>query len=153
MSKTSDIKTALLADLAAITQANGYNVTVSEALDEPKDISDARNYGVYLVPGPGGTSEPETFSEQYAVGAQEFVAQLIVMGVSDPNNQMDLFTDDVRNAVENTSSNLAGALSGQVVWAAATEWTEVLTSEELSQGVYFREVTIQVRYAYQRGAL
>lgn len=149
MAITRQIKNAMVADLESITAGNGYNFTVAEVGVEPKPAPEVTKPAVFILPGEGGSSELAQLTNAAGLASQTYTLQLVVDSAQ-PNEDMDNFLDDVRNAIERSSSNV-NAVSG-VEMAAVTGWSEIVTDPGVSQNTYFREATVEVRYLYTRGA-
>lgn len=149
MAITRQIKDAMVADLESITAGNGYNFTVAEVGVEPKPAPEVTKPAVFILPGEGGSSELAQLTNAAGIASQTYTLQLVVDSAQ-PNEDMDNFLDDVRNAIERSSSNV-NAVSG-VEMAAVTGWSEIVTDPGISQNTYFREATVEVRYLYTRGA-
>lgn len=149
MSITNTLKDALITDLNDITTANGFSKTVSEVSREPIRFDEAKVPHISIVPGDGGSAAAETLTNRIGAGEQEWTLQL-VLRTTTPNEDMDDFLDDVRNAIERSTGNL-GSASG-VILAGVTGWTGTITAEEIHENTYYREATVTVQYEFTRGS-
>ncbi len=149
MAKTAQIKAALVDDLEQISTANGYTFTVAEVGTEPKRVDEARFPGLYLIPGAGGSANIEELGNRAGYATQRYGVQLFVRSTT-PNTDMDNLLDDVRNAVERSAGNLMG-ISG-VEYAGVSQWSEVVTEGDINEHVYYRELVVEIRYEFTRGA-
>lgn len=148
--KTADIQQGIVDDLNDISVANGFATDVAEVQTELRLLSQAQTPAVHIRPTLGGESDVATLTDRHGVTSQFFALNLIVKSAT-PHAAATALLDDVRNAVERSSSNI-GAVAG-VQYAGVTEWTEFKNSTDMSNQFGVIEAQIRVDYYYQRGTL
>jgi hypothetical protein len=151
MAKTKELRDALIADLGVILSANGYDTEIAKVYEQPMLFKEAKLPCAMLVPGEGGTSEVAELTDRQGLCEQTFNVMLLIRDAADPWEAIDDFTDDVRNAVERTDSNMAAVTN--VEMHAVTDWSEPVVGMEEASNVAFREVVVTARYLYIRGSL
>ena len=155
MSVTSDIKAALVADCEAITTGNGFNNTVGEVRTDPIDPG-ALTLPALVIEGlADGESDPASFANRQGQAAQRFRVVGYIRG-TEASTSLETFVDDLRNAVERSASNLAGALAGgdeKVLWAVVAQWEEDEGSPRLKNERHRFNAVVEVQYYYVRGSL
>ena len=148
---TKAIKDALVADLEYITVAHGYATEVKQVSREPIEPDLLQKPGIAIIPETGGESDESELGNITGAAVQRFRLQLVLGASSTPNDDMDDFLDDVRNAIERSASNTLAA-SG-VIKTTVNSWTEVMTGKTVHDNtLYYREAAVSVDYEYTRGA-
>jgi hypothetical protein len=150
MAKTKTLRDALKSDLEAINGTGIFTTTVATVGTEPVNVDTVAPPAAFLIPDRSGEGTPADVSDRVGKAVQLFTVQLYLQ-TETPNVDMLAFLDDVRNAVERSTANI-GAVAG-VEWAGASNWSEVLTTEDLAVQRAFAEITVSVSYFYTRGAL
>lgn len=145
---TKSIRDALVADLNAVS-------SIARVTTEPvhqEAVKDSELPLAALVPEEGGTSEREELgAAARTIGARQvFGVQLWVKSETPHDDAVNLL-DDVRNQIENSTSNLCAV--AEVYQVTVLDWTNVLTTEEGAHFWHAVEVGIEVLYAYQVGNL
>lgn len=152
---TRALRDALVADLQDIDGTGIFSTTVDTVYAEPTEMSRRSHPSATLMPIQGGIAEGTTLACRLGSATQRFTVEFAVRSSTPVNDVMD-FLDDVRNAVERTTSNVKTALSAisgaSVLNFEVTEWEPALTGEDVSHetGLYRAEVVIT--YEYERGA-
>jgi hypothetical protein len=148
VSVTATIKTALVADLDAIDGTGIFSTTLKETGTEPVRIDEAEAPAIYIFAS-DGTSDLETLTNLRGETEQSYTLDLVIKSTT-PNADMDTLLDDVRNAIERSTSNVLGVAA--VNTATVTDWTPVETDPGIHEGVYIRQVNVVVSYLYTRGS-
>lgn len=146
MAKTAELRAALIEDLADISTANGFSVTLTEVGTEPKVVSEVSAPAVWVSAGAGATADISQLGNVTGTAAQSFALELL----AGSKTELDNLTDDVRNAIERSTSAI-GNVSGVEYWGVS-EWTDPMTSEDVAQRKWVRGATVTVRYLFTRGA-
>lgn len=146
MAKTAELRAALVEDLADISTGNGFSVTLTEVGTDPKVVSEVAAPAVWVSAGAGATADVSQLGNVTGTAAQSFALELL----AGSKTELDNLTDDVRNAIERSTSAL-GNVSGVEYWGVS-EWTEPMTSEDVAQRKWVRGATVTVRYLFTRGA-
>jgi hypothetical protein len=141
MSITETLAAALVTDLQTVSG-------IAEVGREPKRIDEALAPSAYVITA-DGSSDIETISNMQGQCRQSFVVQLMVRSAA-PNADMNSLLDAVRNAVESSSGTLVTLST--VVRVSVTRWSGVFTEPSIHEGVYLREVTVDVDYIFTRGS-
>jgi hypothetical protein len=149
VSATAGIRSAITTTLASVTTSNGYSTNVVEVGSEPKGIDEVRSPAVYLL-SMDGQSDLESLSNLQGQCKQAFRMQLVIRSAT-PQADMDAFLDDVRNAVEKSTSALLSL--SYVVRVTVSGWSPTFTESHINDGVYLRECDVVVDYVYQRGSV
>jgi hypothetical protein len=143
---TRSLREALLADLQQITIANGFKNTLADVTKYPKPIREMKAPCVSITEGGSGEAEIETIGNRQGLATQSFNLIAAVRSMDGPEAMDDLL-DDIRNAIERTSSNLFDL----AIVATVDSWGEILTDRDVQGQVYWRPVTVRCEYAYNRG--
>jgi len=150
MGTTQTHRDALMLDLADITVANGFNTNIATSSRTSLRHDEADKPAASITAGAGSDSELDSLTNLRGLATQSFTVELMTDGAT-AEQDMDDFTDDLRNAVERSTGNLQGTANVEMV--AATSWTEP-RKEAINDGLTLvREVTVEVRYLYTRGSL
>ncbi len=150
MSTTDTLRDALFDDLNGYT---AYTLRPRQILTLPTDESEFRKPAISLATGAGGRSEREELGPGTQLVVQQFNLVLWVDG-NNPVQELDNLLDDVRNLLEVTTGTLISSNSSTygVEDVNVISWSEPLTGEGIAAGVYFRVVTVEVRYVHRRGS-
>jgi len=150
---TQTLKDKVILDIADIDGTGIFATTLAESGREPKPIAEVVAPAVFIAPGGGAETDTETLTNRVGASQQDYVLQCFIQSGT-PNADMDDLLDDLRNAFERATSNVltASGTGWKVTDSTVSDWTEVLTDEDIHQQSYFREVTLTVAYTYTRGS-
>ena len=150
---TANIRDAVKSDLEDITTANGFSITVQTVSSEPLDVDTAQKPVIYVRPGTGGTADEDvadrTLGNRAAFGTQSFSLAVFVQSTT-PLADLDALTDDIRNAIERTTS--ATMVLAGVIDVIVTDWDETLAAADAVNNLFFRRINVSVGYEYTRGS-
>ena len=148
---TAQIRTALLADFAGITIANGFEITVVAVYPEPKRLGTREVPSIALVPGEEGESVIEQLTNRTGKAVQLFEAELLVKSDT-PHADIQKLLDSARNSVER--SNSATCAVASVHQVDASDWERIdLTDDDIGRGYAIINLGVRVEYSYSRGAV
>lgn len=145
---TRALRDALVLDLQDIDGTGGFVTTLVEVGVEPKDVDKIVSPSVYLAPAETGEAEPLTIANVMD-GVQRYTVQSYVRSATPHADAQDLL-DDIRNAVERSTSNLHQR--ADVLLSMVTGWSEVLTWGDIANQWGLIEVTVTVKYSYTVGS-
>lgn len=138
------IESALLADLATVTTANGYTVTLATVRPEPAARSTLPLPAV-VVRASAGEVAPATGRIDTIVSTWELE---LYLRSEEPGDALDLCID-VLNALQDPASALRNANLGAVENVA---WRLFRTGEDISGENHRATVEVAVRHYWRRGA-
>ena len=145
MARTLDIRDAIVNDLVA----SGLFAT-GQVYTEPTTIDKTSPPCALIIPGGGGSTDPELSTQRTGDTAQDFIIQLVVKSSTPHDDVMNLL-DGIRDQIEVTSSNVHGVTNVQ--YADVSDWEEVLTAGDIGNLIGVIQATVTVRYLYQKGSL
>lgn len=151
---TDTLRAALILDLEWILEANGASVDLEKVYPEPVAMEKAVYPHAALIPNEGGDSRAETTGGRQGRSVQVFTVQLAVKGSATPHADLAKLLDDVRNAVERKGSAILAAAvptGATVYWADVSEWSNVLTTGDISNQLGQLELDVTIEYSYLRG--
>ena len=148
MALTQLLEADLLADLANISVANGFDTDVAEVSADPLDAQHATMPSVELNPDEGGDAEVSELGDRAAAAEQQWTLRLLVAGATHRADIQNLL-DDVRNTVATgTLSQRSGVESAKVA-----TWDAPLLEESIGEQRASMRAVVRARYNYLRGAL
>ena len=145
---TGSLKSAIVADLETIDGTGNFSTTVAEVGREPKRFDEIKKPAAFIVSA-DYDSDPESNTLLSGLATHTFALQLAIHS-NTPNADMDDFFDDVRNAIEVSTSNLVGVTG--VTKVDVTGSSPTYTDPSIHEGIYLREVEVAVEYKYERGS-